>query len=595
MMKKLIPLFTAAVVLLPMFFMHSCANTTEAPTGGLKDTIPPYIVYINPLPGAVNVPVSGAKFVFTFNEYVSIKAASNIVLSPPQVKPLKSKLRGKDLILSFEEALLPNTTYTITFTDAIADVNEGNMFPGFSYVFSTGNKVDSMMVTGTVLDCNTLTPLPGATVLLYKDLADSAVFLHRPDAATKTDQWGYFRLPYVADTLYRLYAIKDEMSNYIYDPENDLVAFVDSVIRPKIVVNDTLPEMLNYEMTDTLSCQARRSEYELLLFREKPTKQYLKNDVRTADRAAYITFMAPNAWIDTMWIQGFRNDQLITEFNILQDSLLIWVNSRKAMPDTLHLYVNYRKTDSLGVLKPELEHKKLFIEGKARTRNTYQDRKKLQHSDTICAVNLTADPAKIEQNGFVLDFTYPIITQKFDSIKLVSINTRQKETEEKFTVEKDSTNIRRFIIRPSFTFLKGYEYKLKLPHKAFRDINGFYSDSTEVKVSLPSDDKLSTLNIEMQNVDRKMIVDLMTENNSVERSFVIDTDRQLVFPYIRKGKYSIRITDDSNRNSIVDVGSLLEHRQPEKVVYYQQAGKKFIDIPEGSEIVQTIDAKELLK
>lgn len=595
MMKKLIPLFIAAVVLLPMFFMHSCANTTEAPSGGLKDTIPPYITYINPLPGAVNVPLSGAKFVFTFSEYVSIKTAANIVLSPPQLKPMKSKLRGKDLILSFEDDLLPNTTYTISFTDAIADVNEGNMFPGFSYVFSTGNKVDSMMVTGTVLDCNTLSPLSGATVLLYKDLADSAVFLHRPDAATKTDQWGYFRIPYVADTLYRLYAIKDATGNYVYDPENDLVAFLDSIIRPKIVVNDTLPEMLNYEMTDTLSCQARRSEYELLLFREKPTKQYLKNEARTADRAAYITFMAPNAWIDTMWIRGFRNDQLITEFNILQDSLLIWVNSRKAMPDTLHLYVNYRKTDSLGVLKPELEHKKLFVEGKARTKNTYQERKKLQHSDTICALNLKADPAKVEQEGFVLEFTYPIISQQFDSIRLVSINTRQKETREKFTVEKDSMNIRRFIIRPAFTFQKGYEYKLQLPHRAFRDINGFYSDSTEVKVSLPTDDKLSTLNLEMKNVDRKVIVDLMSEKNSVERTFVIDSDRQLAFPYIRKGKYSIRITDDSNRNSIVDVGSLLEHRLPEKVVFYQQNGKKFIDIPEGAEIVQVIDVKELLK
>ena len=595
MMKKLIPLFIAAAVLLPMFFMHSCANTTEAPSGGVKDTIPPYISYIAPLPGAVNVPLKGAKFVFTFNEYVSIKTATNIVLSPPQVKPVKSKLRGKDLILSFEDELLPNTTYTISFTDAIADVNEGNMFPGFSYVFSTGSKVDSMMVTGTVLDCNTLTPLSGATVLLYKDLADSAVFLHRPDAATKTDQWGYFRLPYVADTLYRLYAIKDAMSNYIYDPEGDLVAFVDSVIRPRIIVNDTIPEMLNYEMTDTLSCQARRSEYELLLFREKPTKQYLKNDVRTADRSAYITFMAPNAWIDTMWIQGFRNDQLITEFNILQDSLLIWVNSRKAMPDTLHLFVNYRKTDSLGMLKPELEHKKLFIEGKAKTKNTYQERKKLQHSDTICTLNLKAEPAKVEQDGFVIEFNYPIISQQFDSIKLVSINTRQKETREKFTVQKDSTNIRRFIIHPEFTFQKGFEYKLKLPHRAFRDINGFYSDSTEVKVSLPTDDKLSTLNLDVKNVDRKIIVDLMNEKNSVERSFVIDTDRQLVFPYIKKGKYSIRITDDSNRNSIVDVGSLLEHRQPEKVVFYQQDGKKLIDIPEGAEIIQTIDIKELLK
>ena len=597
MMKKLIPLIASVAVLVPLFFMHSCANTTEAPTGGLKDTIPPYIIDINPLPGAVNVPLKNARFIFTFNEYVSVKTPANIVLSPPQLHPFKTRMQGKNLvvIVDEEEELLPNTTYTITFTDAVADVNEGNMFPGFSYVFSTGEHIDSMMVTGTVRDCNTLSPFKGATVMLYKDLSDSALFLHRPDAATKTDDWGYFRLPFVADTTYRLYAIKDEANNFIYDPENDLVAFVDSIIRPVIVVNDTLPEMLNYEMTDTLSCQERRSEHELILFREKPTKQYLKNEMRTADRAAYITFMAPNAWVDTMWISGFRNDQLITEFNLQQDSMLIWVNSRKAMPDTLHLYVNYRKTDSLGVLKPELEHKKLFIEGKAKTRNTYQARKNIKHTDTICVMKVKAVPETVEQEGISIEFDYPVINESFDSLKFISINTRQRQNAEKYTVERDSLNLRRYVIRPSAKLQKGFEYVLKVPHRAFRDINGFYSDSTEVKVSLPSDDKLSTLVLEMGNVDRKIIVDLLDEKDATVRSYVVDRNTRLEFPYLKTGKYSVRVTEDSNRNSLVDVGSVLEHRQSEKVVFYQRDGKKFIDIPEGAEISQTIDLNILLK
>ena len=277
-MKKANLILAAALVALfaPLLLVHSCANTTQSPTGGPKDTIPPYIVYINPLPGTVNVPLKDARFYFEFNEYVKIKDPKNIVLSPPLSKPVKSKLKGKGLVLSFEEALDSNTTYTISFTDAITDNNEGNPFAGFSYVFSTGKSIDSMLVTGTVRDCNTLKPFKNATVMLYSDLSDSAVFLKRPVAAAKSDDWGYFSLPFVKDTTYRIYAIKDSDGNNIYDPENDLIAFIDSLIRPKLVSYDTIPEMLKYDMKDTLNCEARISEHELLslIHISEPTRPY---------------------------------------------------------------------------------------------------------------------------------------------------------------------------------------------------------------------------------------------------------------------------------------------------------------------------------
>ena len=115
-MKRFLPLIIAVCAcLLPLFF-PSCANTTEAPSGGKKDTIPPYIIDIKPLPGAVGVPLQGATFVFTFNEYVSIKTPANIFLSPPQNRIPKSRIRGRNLIVSFEEPLQPNTTYYYSFS-----------------------------------------------------------------------------------------------------------------------------------------------------------------------------------------------------------------------------------------------------------------------------------------------------------------------------------------------------------------------------------------------------------------------------------------------------------------------------------------------
>jgi hypothetical protein len=143
----------------------------------------------------------------------------------------------------------------------------------------------------------------------------------------------------------------------------------------------------------------------------------------------------------------------------------------------------------------------------------------------------------------------------------------------------------------------GYEYKLKLPHRKFRDINGFYNDSTEVKVSLPKDDKLSTMNLVLTNVNNKYIVDLLDEKRkSVLRSYVIENDQTLVFPYLKKGKYSIRITEDLNKNGIVDTGNLLEHRQPEKVRFYKlEDGTFLIDVPEMMEIDQNIDLQEMFR
>lgn len=603
-LKRYFPAIPVALVLGSMMFSHSCANTTKSPSGGDKDTIPPVIVAVSPAMMSTNVPREGVDFVFTFDEFVTIKTAKNITLSPPQSKSPKSRLRGKSVVVSFEEPLDSNMTYTIEFTDAIADNNEGNMFPGFTYVFSTGDQIDTMMLTGIVQDCNTLEPVKGVTVMLYKDMADSAVFLRRPFAVTRTDDWGFFCLRNIADTCYRLYAVKDDNGNNLYNPdENELIAFVDSVIRPVTVVNDSLPEVQIYDMKDTLACLARKTEYEMSLFREKPSKQMIMKKVRVTDRSSYITFNAWNAHIDSMWIKGVPASKLITQFNIQRDSLEIWVNDRSRQPDTLHLYVNYRKTDSLGKLVPELEHVKLYYQaeesgngssGSSSKTVSKSSKKDLKHEDTICVYKLVAEPERVEQYGYELEFTYPIITEGFDSLKFKSINPKQQESPAEFTVIKDTNNLRKFTIMPKEKLMPGYDYVLKMPYRMFRDINGYYNDSTEVKVTLPSDEKLSTLNLILTGVENKYIVDLLNEKrDKVLRQYVIDSDRTLAFPYLKAGKYSIRITEDVNANSIVDTGSILDHRQPEKVLFFKIKDDSRIDIPEMVEVDQEINLHEL--
>lgn len=589
------PVIPAGIILGTMIFSHSCANTTTPPSGGPKDTIPPVLVWTNPAPGATMVPTSKPKIEFAFNEYVKVKSPKSIYLSPPLDKTPKSKLKGKSVIVYYDESdLEPNTTYTLDLNDAIVDNNEGNQYAGYTLVFSTGKHLDSMAITGIVRDCNTLKPIKDATVMLFKDHADSAIFKHRPSASAKTDAWGFFVIRNIQDTLYRLYAIKDVNNDNIYNPETELIAFCDSLVRPTINVRDSLKELMKFDMKDTASCLSRKPEYELNMFREKPSKQMLMNRKRVSERTSYITFMAPNTQIDSIWFKGMNPDRLITQFNLEKDSLEIWINDQRRMPDTLHLFVDYMKTDSLGELKPTLEDMKLTMETPMAVRKS--SRRNIKHEDTTCVFKAKAEPERIEQYGFEFEFEKPLVKANFDTLQFTYINPRQKEYKADFTAYRDKYNIRKYTIKPELKLRQGYEYILKIPEKIFMDIDGHYNDSSELKVTLPKDEDLSSLNIKFNNVHERYIIDLLNEKrNEVLRSFIINKDQTVQFPYLKKGKYSVRITEDINKNDMVDTGCLLEHRQPEKVKFFKIAGEDMIEIPARMDINQEIDMNSIFR
>ena len=596
-LSKFLPLIPAVLVLGVMMFPSGCANTTTPPSGGPKDTIPPVLLKTSPLPGTVNVPTHKTQIRFTFDEYVVVKDPSNIFLSPPLEKKPKYKMQGKTLVVTFESDLDSNTTYTLDITGAVADNNEGNFFEGFTLAFSTGSQLDSMGVTGLVQDCNSLKPIKGATVLLYKDHADSAVFLHRPSAAAKTDEWGFFSLRNIQDTLYRVYAIKDANGNNIYEPDQESIAFLDEPFRPKTVFNDSLYEFKKFNMKDTALCLARKTDVELNVFREKPSKQFIVKKERVGLRTAFLTFMAPDAQVHSMKIKGLPAEKLISQFNPQKDSLELWVNDQRKMPDTLQLLINFDKTDTLGKLVPTEETVKLALSKELRAELQKSSRRDVKHEDTIAVFKSEVDPATVEQYGFRFEFKYPLIQEAWDSLTFWSVNPRQQEKTEKYTVTRDSNNLRIYTVMPTDKLMQGFDYHLKLPHRKFRDVNGYYNDSTEVKVTLPTDEKLSSISLELSHVQKnRYIVELLSEKrDKVIRSFIVDSDQTVLFPYVKAGKYCIRITEDRNGNGLVDTGQVLEHRQPEKVKFFKIEDQFLIDIPERTEYVQQIDLEELFR
>ena len=227
---------------------HSCANTTTAPSGGPKDTIPPVLLKITPENGTTGFPRTEGKVTLLYNEYTIVKQGQSVLLSPPTPRKRKpiTKIKGKNIVVTLQDTLAENRTYTLDFGQALVDNNEGNIAPRLVYAFSTGDQLDSLYFTGTVINSQTLLPVKSVLVAAYADQSDSACFNKLPDAVVKTDDWGYFVLRNLRDTLYQLYVYTDNDGDYNYNPDEDEIGFLDSLYHPTRVVNDSIPELHSF-------------------------------------------------------------------------------------------------------------------------------------------------------------------------------------------------------------------------------------------------------------------------------------------------------------------------------------------------------------
>ena len=600
-LKRLSLVMKTAVVLLTAGYAlsaGSCANTGTPPKGGPKDTIPPVIVQMLPDSNAVNVPTEKTRLQFKFNEYVVVKDANtNVLLSPPQEKKPELKIKGKSVVVTFKEPLDSNTTYCLDFGNSIVDNNEGNIMMKFMFPFSTGSYIDSMYCAGKVLNSQTLYPEENITVAFYLNHADSCIYKTLPDAVAKSDKWGYFIARNLKPEPYRVYAFKDENANNKYDPYTERIAFMDSLFTPSKVLDTIAPELKVFDMEDTLACLARPSEFNMLTFMETSPEQYIKDRQRTDVRSMYIKFGAPYVRIDSLWFDGIDSSLIIKEFNVMQDSLCLWINDRKDIKDTLKMGIKYWKTDTLGELVPTYDTIRYVIPKEKRK----SDEKKYEKKDAnakredLLEVTIDASSDMIEQYGIRLETKDPIIDFLLDSIAFTYKTPKQQEGVMNFDFVEDTTTIRKFTIRAKEKYMPGYEYSLYFPMATFTDVNGFTNDSTVTKIGLPTDDKLSTLTVNLTGVESIYIIDLVDEKRTkVLRGHITDQDTTLIFPYLKAGKYSIRITEDKNSNSLFDTGSLKDRRQPEKVIFYKLAdGNDLIEIKEMTDIEQDIDIKAI--
>lgn len=602
--KKLVlkAILLTSVLAVLLLMQYSCANTTAPPMGGIKDTIPPVLLKVLPDSGAVGFPVKEGKIELRFNEYVVLKEPQkNLYLSPPLDKRVETKIRGKSIIASFPSQLDSSVTYTLNFGNSIVDNNEGNQFNAYVFPFSTGKYLDSMMISGTVYNAATLMPANDATVAVYKNQEDSAVINTLPSAMAKTDKFGYFVIRNIPQHDYRVFAFKDNNGNNKYDPENEEIAFSDSVVRANRVLVKGMPEIVPVSEKDTLTALGRPSQIKLYMFKEDSDKQYIREAKRLQSRMFYLKFSAPGAQLLSLDFNKGKEIKYIKEFNIRRDSLVVWLtDTLQPIPDTLKLTVNYMKTDSLLNLTAAEDEFSLVAPKPKREEPNQPERRipgqKRKRTDLL-EFTMEADPVLFEQKGFVLEFPAPLKSINSDSLLFRVITPRGDTSAAPYNLVKDSINSRYYTVIPRNKILQGHEYTLLAKRSAFADIYKHTNDSLFKSVKLPQDEKLSKLSLDIKGVKGFYIVELTNiTRDKVFRSYFVNSDVTLEFPYLQKGKYSVKITEDINGNGITDTGNLLNKRQPEKVrLYTLPDGSAVITIPESTELVQTIDITAIFK
>jgi hypothetical protein len=586
--QKIAYCLTGAVFLL--FLCSRCANTQAGPSGGPKDTIPP--VLLRTTPGVNTTHFAGKKIELTFNEYIALKDISkNVVLSPPSLRKPLVQRRGKNIQVVFQDSLRQNRTYTIDFGNSLADNNEGNVYPPYKFIFATGAIIDSMAFTGVVRDAYTLEPVENTMVMLYENLSDSAVYNELPVAVARTDSWGYFSVQNIAPQTYQMYALEDKNSNYRYDPGNEKIAFLDTLVIPEHTVS-MLPVITDNK--DTAALEARPVERLLLISAENVRKQFLVEYPQLEKRKFQLVFNQHYPAITCFQIDGISEADYVVEYSRFRDTLTYWLTAA-TVPDTLRASIEYLKTDSLNNLSPVDANLRFSLKKDDRAQ---QEKNRKNKNDTVTDIpKLQPKITFSEQLGMKrgISIAFNALPVKIDTAKitLFKIDEKKKRSKEPFRWLPDTASLLRFNVQAKWITVTDYELEV-LPD-AFSDVYGLANDTIVNKFTTPNPDKFCHVTFDLSNVSSHYILQLLNgKKDRVLRETLIDKAGKALFDYLPSGEYVVRFIEDANHNGVWDACKMETKTQPEKVAImrFSDASDKLL-LRENSEVEQSVDVEKL--
>lgn len=576
-----------AVIIL---ILYACAST-GTPDGGPYDETPPKFVRATPEPNATGN--TRKKISIEFDEFVTLEnAAENVIISPPQTETPQVKASGKKVLVEFYDSLRSNTTYTIDFGDAIVDNNEGNPMGNFSYAFSTGETIDTMEVSGTVLNAQDLEPIKGIQVGLHKNLNDTAFTKLPFDRISRTDSRGHFSIKGVAPGKYRIYALKDGNQNYLFDSKTEIIAYSDSIIIPSMepaTRQDTTWNAIDTLKIDTIKTihYTRFMPDNLVLraFKEENTMQYLAKSEREQLNRFSLYFSAKADTLPTIKGLDFdEKDAFIIEPSIKNDTIRYWIKDTVLCErDTLTLQVDYLYTDTLGNLVPKRDtlammnklskEKRLAMAKDEMEKKEKEMKKRRRKGDTLNVVetkffkmNVDAPSSMDINRNISLQFDEPV--QSIDTAAIhVDVKVDTLWNEERFILISDTVAPRKYYILSDWK--PGNEYRLRIDSTAIKSIYGLHTDKVENTVKIKTLEEYGTLYLNIKGIEGNAVVQLLNSSDAVVREQKVKKNNTCDFYFLQPNtKYYIRMYIDSNNNGKWDTGLYDKKVQPEEVYYY---------------------------
>lgn len=584
---KPIPKYIA--LLLVIIGFYACAST-GMPDGGPYDETPPKFVRATPEPNATNN--KRKKISIEFDEYIKLdKASEKVIISPPQNEAPEVKVSGHRVLVEFFDTLRENTTYTIDFGDAIVDNNEDNPLGNFAYAFSTGEHIDTMEVSGTVLSADNLEPVKGIQVGLHKNLEDSA-FLKLPfDRISRTDSRGHFTIRGVAPGKYRIYALMDGNQNYLFDSKTEAVAFLDSLVVP-----DMRPAMRQDTVWNELDTLAYDTIYEvhytrflpdnliLRSFKEENPMQYLVKSEREQLNRFSLYFSAKADTLPTIKGLDFdEKDAFIIESNPRNDTIRYWIKDTVMCErDTLTFQMDYLATDTLGQLVPKTDtlrmvnkidkKRRMALAEEALKKEEKERKKRAKKGDTLkvepkfFAMSVDA-PSSLDLNrNIVLKFEEPV--EHIDTAAIhMAVKVDSLWEDIPFILMGDSVVPRQYQILADWQ--PGQEYQLKIDSLGIKGIYGLYTNKVENQLKVKTLEDYGTLYLNIVGAGPHAIVQLLNSSDGVVRQQPVTDKNTCDFYFLQPStKYYIRLFNDDNNNGVWDTGNYEEKRQPEEVFYF---------------------------
>jgi len=499
-----------------ILFLTSCAQIT-ALEGGDKDVLAPKVDSLHSSPmAATNYHPKTIKL--TFNEWVKVNnVLKNVLVSPPLAKRPNVTLKRKTVIFEFDkdEVLKENTTYSINFGSAIVDLTEGNIAKGLTYVFSTGDVIDSLSVAGSVVDAFTGKPMENISIMLYDNLQDSVVYQEKPYYLAISDKAGLFKINNVKAGQFKAFALKDGDFDYKFSQVDEPIGFLTEFV----TVGDSTPTLKFRVASEQIPLKLKGKKdqlngVKLLEFNRKPRDLVFK----------------------PIGVSAFQYQEK-------GDSVKVW-------------YMGMDTTSELVILSEKEIVDTISLRPKSRIKNLmsqkFESKGKKNSSITI-----------LPQMSIGVEFNMPILGWN-DSMIVLTQDSLSKKLDGLISI--DSMNP--MLLKLDFPWLETATYHLTIFPKGLTGINQKpLQDTLTRRIVLTPKEKLGNILLTLQPPDstKQYVVKLKQKNKEVKRSVLPTGTTTVEWKLLLPGDYSLELIEDGNENGLWDPGNYLKAQQPERI------------------------------